>query len=218
MNSTDIDENLTVLEILEKDRHRIANDLHDTSLQNLTYLVHKIELAGMMVDQDPMKAKLELAVINKKLRATINDIRDIIFGLHPMTFDDLGLKASFERLIAVFNENMQYEIDARIDEITCENKFLLINVFRTVQECFTNIRKHSNADKIIFRCYREKDDCIVYIEDNGVGYDASFAEGRDNPHFGISLMKERVQFINGEMSIKSEIGKGTRITLKVPLV
>ena len=45
MNSIDIDENLTVLEILEKDRQRIANDLHDTSLQNITYLMHKIELA-----------------------------------------------------------------------------------------------------------------------------------------------------------------------------
>lgn len=217
MNSIDIDENLTVLEILEKDRQRIANDLHDTSLQNLTYLMHKIELAGMMIDQDPMKAKLELAVINKKLRSTINDIRNIIFGLHPMTFDDLGLKASFERLISVINEDMQFEIDAKIDEISCENTFVLVNVFRAVQECFANIKKHSAADKIIFRCYQENDICVIYIEDNGVGFDSSMIDNKDNTHFGLSLIRERVQFVKGDISLESEIGKGTKITIKVPL-
>ena len=55
--------NLSVLKIQEEDRQRIARDLHDTSLQNLTHLIHKLELAGLYIDEDPIKAKLEIAVI-----------------------------------------------------------------------------------------------------------------------------------------------------------
>ena len=91
--------NLTILNIQEEDRQRIARDLHDSSLQNLTHLLHKIELCSLYIDEDSVKAKLELSVVNKVLRETIDEMRNIVYDLRPMTFDDLGLKAAFERLL-----------------------------------------------------------------------------------------------------------------------
>ena len=88
-----------ILTIQEDERKRIARDLHDTSLQNLAHLIHKIELSSMYIDVDPNQAKLELASVNKKLREIIDEIRSILFDLRPMTFDDLGLKAALERLL-----------------------------------------------------------------------------------------------------------------------
>ena len=72
----ELKKNLAVINIQEEDRQRIARDLHDTSLQNLAHIIHKIELAGMFIDKDPVKAKLELAVIKKDLKAIIEDIRN----------------------------------------------------------------------------------------------------------------------------------------------
>jgi signal transduction histidine kinase len=88
--------------LLETDRQRIAKDLHDTSLQNLTAIVHKVELASMYINQDPIRAKMELSVISNSLKDTINEIRDTIFELRPMSFDDLG----FRDLLASYIESL----------------------------------------------------------------------------------------------------------------
>ena len=85
-----------MMEMLETERKRIVSELHDTSLQNIAHLVHMIELASLYIDKDPARAKMELNSVSK-------DIRSTIFNLRPMTFDDLGLKASFERLLDFLN-------------------------------------------------------------------------------------------------------------------
>lgn len=87
---------LQILDIQEKERHRIARDLHDTTLQNLSHLVHNIELSSLYIDKDPIRARLELEVVNKKLKSVIQEMRNIIFDLRPMTFDDFGIKESLK--------------------------------------------------------------------------------------------------------------------------
>ena len=211
--------NLTVLNIQEEDRQRIARDLHDTSLQNLAYLVHKIELSSMYIDVDPIKAKLELATVGKNLREVIEEIRNIIFDLRPMSFDDLGLKTTFEEMLEKFNDSKSYEIKSDIDNISCDNDIILVAIFRVVQECFNNIKKHSNADKIVFSCKQEDDLCIIDIKDNGNGFTKEEVEyKKDNKHFGISVMEERVCLLGGSISIESQKEEGTHIHIEVPLI
>ena len=74
-----LDERLNILSIQEEERQRIARDLHDSSVQNLTHLVHKIELSGLYMDTDPVRAKLELTNISKSLKSILEDIRNTIF-------------------------------------------------------------------------------------------------------------------------------------------
>lgn len=211
-------EGFSILSIQEEDRQRIARDLHDTSLQNLSYLVHKVELAGMYIDKDPLKAKLELAIISKNLRAVIDEIRNTIFDLRPMSFDDLGLKPAFEELLKKLNENNIYEIEMHIEKVSCENDLILATIFRVVQECFNNIKKHSKANKIFFSCKKEEEFCIIDIEDNGDGFtEEEMLESKNNKHFGISLMEERIHLLGGNISIISKKEKGTNIHIEVPL-
>ena len=217
MVSKDYNKNIAILDILEQDRRRIAREIHDTSLQNLTHLIHQINLAGMMIDKDPVKAKLELAVINKELHNDINEIRNIVFDLHPIDIEDLGLKASCEELIDGFNENNKYNMDVEIEDISCKNNIVLVNIYRIVKECFTNITKHSGADKVIFKCYSDDNFCFILIEDNGKGFDFSTIGSIKERHFGITLLKERVNLLNGNIEIKSEPDKGVNIHVKIPL-
>lgn len=211
-------QNLSILNVQEEDRQRIARDLHDTSLQNLTHLVHKIELSSMFIDQDPIRAKLELAVISKNLKSIIDEIRNTIFDLRPMSFDDLGLKPAFEELMEKIKENNSFEIDMDIDDVSCENDLVLATIFRVVQECMTNIIKHSEANKIIFHCKNNDNICIIDIEDNGKGFSETEIESKQNRHFGITVIKERVSLLGGQITIYSKLEKGTRIHIQIPLI
>lgn len=211
--------NLTILNIQEEDRQRIARDLHDTSLQNLAHLVHKIELSSMFIDQDPLRAKLELAVISKNLKSVIEEIRNTIFDLRPMSFDDLGLKSAFEQLIQKINANNLYDIETDIDTVSCENDLILATIFRVVQECLNNTTKHAEANKINFRCKECDNICVIDIKDDGKGFTMDeIATKQQDRHFGITLVKERIGLLGGKISIDSEKDKGTHIHIEVPLL
>ena len=208
--------NITVLYLQDEDRKRIARDLHDTSLQNLTHLIHKIELCGLYIDQDPVKAKLELSVISKNLKETVNEIRNTIFDLRPMTFDDLGLKAGFERLLENINEGKKYRIVSDIDDVSCENNQILLTIYRVVQEGLNNIYKHAEAENINFCCKVAGDICVIDIVDDGKGFYEG-VETKESRHFGLSLMKERIELLNGKIEINSAMGEGTKIHMEIPL-
>lgn len=206
---------LSALSIQEEDRKRIARDLHDTSLQNLTHLIHQIELSGLYIDEDPVRAKLELSVVNKRLKEIIDEIRNTIFDLRPMTFDDLGLKDVFESLIDSINEDKKYEVELNLENVSCETNVILVTIYRVVQECLNNIVKHAEATKISLSCKSRDNNCHIIISDNGKGFTEDVDSGKK--HFGIFCMKERIKLLGGKIHFDSVPEKGTTISIKVPL-
>lgn len=218
LNGGEVHTNLTVLNIQEEDRQRIARDLHDTSLQNLTHLIHKIDLCKLYIDKDPLQAKLELSIVNKEIRKVIDEIRNTIFDLRPMTFDDLGLKAAIERLVNVINENKVYQLDIIVDDVSCENSMFLVNIYRVIQESLMNIVKHSQADSILLHCINRDKKYLIDIADNGVGFDFSKMDRSGEKHFGISLMKERINLLGGSIEFFSEKDVGAKIHMEIPLL
>ena len=132
-----------------------------------------------------------------------------------MEFDDLGLKAAFERLITVINENKQYEIDFCVEDVSCE-KIVLLTVYRVVQECLTNIVKHANATKIIFHAKYSNGKYNILIEDNGDGFSCDEAEQKKANHFGLSSMKERIYILKGTITINS-CSDGTKVEIEIPM-
>lgn len=211
--------NYEVLDIQEKERQRIARDLHDTSLQNLAHLVHKIELASMYIDKDSLQAKLELAAINKNLKAVIEEIRNTIFDLRPMTFDDLGLKETFERLFTnLKNTNKAFDFETKIDVIKCDNNIILMTIFRVVQEACSNAIKHSGGNKIKVVIEQKGYICEILVKDNGSGFSTeNGSEYNSDKHFGIAVMKERVNLLGGKISFYSNASEGTEIRMCIPL-
>ena len=214
-----VNNGLKILDIQEKERQRIARDLHDTSLQSLTHLIHKIELSSMYIDQDPIKAKLELASINKNLKSIIQEVRNAIFDLRPMTFDDLGIKEAFERLADHLKENSDFDIYYNIEEINCNNSLVLITIFRIIEECTNNAIKHSGGSVVFFELKKiTNDNCIVIISDDGNGFDIEKVLSEKDRHFGLTILKERVNLLSGNIDIDSKPGKGTVIKIIIPLL
>ena len=219
LGKEDIIGKLRVLDIQEKERQRIARDLHDTSLQNLTHIVHKIEFSSMYIDQDPVKAKLELALVNKNLKSVIQEIRDTIFDMRPMTFDDLGLKESFGRLIDKMKESSGIDIELEIEEINCHNPLILMTIFRIVEECINNAVKHSQATKICLSLKKlNEEKCIIIVSDDGKGFDIEKIVSEKDKHFGLKILQERVELLSASLKIDSKPGSGTLIRVCVPVL
>lgn len=217
-DSDDTHKNIKVLDIQEKERQRIARDLHDTSLQNLAYLVHKIELSSMYIDKDPERAKLELVSVNKNLRETIEEIRNTIFDLRPMSFDDLGLKESLERLISKLKQaNPKIDFVFDLNELNYTNDLAAMEIFRVIRECCSNAVKYSNGNKIFVSVKNEDDECIIEIRDNGHGFDVQEVLNKKDNHFGLMIIKERIDILGGNIKIQSSIEEGTLVRAVIPL-
>lgn len=206
---------LFILDIKEKERQRIARDLHDITLQNLSHLIHKIELSSLYIDQDTVKAKLELATVEKELRHIIDDMRTVIYNLHPIFIvDDLGLKATMERVLNLINKNYKFTMKTDIENVSCENKLITETILRLTQECCHNAIKHSKGDKISVSLKYKDSKYILKIADNGIGFDENKIDKGDS-HFGLSIMKERVYLLNGKIEINSS-KNGTLIAIEIP--
>lgn len=204
----------SVFKIQELDRRRIARDLHDTSLQNLAHMIHKLELASMYMDKDIIQAKLEIASISKSINSIIDEIRNIIFDLRPMSFDDFGLKETIEDMLEKLKRNSDIMIAADIDSIYLEEEVML-GIFRIIQECVMNVYKHSKA-KHLWVKLKEKNDTVDFeIKDDGIGFEVDAVCNKEK-HFGLYIMKERIENLSGKLKIISEQNKGTKIVVTIP--
>ena len=210
-------DNFKVSDVQMEDRRRIARDLHDTSLQSLVHLIHKIELCNLYIDQDSAKAKQELAQVSVCLKEAVDEIRNTILDLRTMNLDKWGLKTSLEQLLAKINTNGKYEIISDIDDVSCENNSVYVYIYRIAQESLNNIVKHANADRIFFKCKSTENVCVMDIEDNGKGFNDDIEGIKSDKHFGLSLMRERVEYLNGKINIFTSIGEGTKIHIEIPL-
>lgn len=205
-----------IVNIQENERQRIARDLHDTSLQNLAHLVHELELCSLYMDTDIIKAKLEIASIKQNLKTVIEEIRGTIFDLRPMSFDDLGLKESVEILLSkVSNDNKNIKIKSDLDNVSHENNIYLLNIYRFIQEACNNVTKHANATELFISMKNRGDYLEIEISDNGVGF--SIEDQKKANHFGLSVMKSRIEMINGIYKLETKQGKGTSIYVKIPI-
>lgn len=203
--------------IQELDRRRIARDLHDTSLQNLAHMIHKLELASMYIDKDVIQAKLEIASISKSIDLIIEEIRNIIFDLRPMSFDDLGLKETIEDMVEKIKKNSGIIITTDIDNVILDNESSMLGIFRIVQECAHNAHKHSKAKHLRILLKDFENQVFLEVEDDGIGFDMKSVNCKEK-HFGLFIMKERVEIMSGNIEINSDIGKGTKIIVTIPKI
>ena len=201
-----------ILLMQEAERKRIAENLHNTTVQDIVSLSQRIELASLYMEQDAVQSRLELLLAKKQIKMIIEDIRKTIYDLHPITFDDIGYKAAFERLYDKLQKK-GYEVCFEIETIPIDDGVTAISVYHIVSEACQNIIKHSHATKVSVSVKYDSDKIDITIYDNGVGF---CKEQREN-HFGLSFMQERVDLLSGSMKIVSD-EEGTFIKVSVPVL
>lgn len=211
---------LNLLEAQEKERQRIAADLHDSTVQNLTGLFHKAELSFKLIDIDSVRAKLELSSMSNTIKLIIDEMRDIIFNLKPMSLGDLGLILTIDRYI----DQLKKEHDIQIRFFHNEENMNVVPVinttlFRIIKEACTNVIKHGNASRLDINIEYTLDNITVSISDNGVGFNIEKYKANNKiqmSNFGLSIMQERAALLSGTLKIDSREGKGTKVIVAVP--
>lgn len=219
INSDDISNRFRVLQFLEQDRQRIARDFHDTVLQNIAHLKHMVELCSLYIDKDPIQAKLELESVSSNIKDIIESIRNTIFDLRPMSFDDLGFNELISDFLNKFRNQYKINVVPELDEISIDNNILLIEIFRILKECCSNAGKHSGCDCLWISIHENKNqgEIEINIKDNGCGFDVPDALKKAN-HYGLNILKERIDLLGGVFEIDSKIGEGTKIHIVIPII
>lgn len=208
-----------LIETQENEKKRIAHELHDTIAHEVLISKNKAVLA-LKHEDDKSKMKKALEEISELSSSTITDVRNIAYNLHPHQLERLGFTKTIRSIINEVskstNINFVFETDNVDDLLSKESE---INLFRVMQETISNIIKHSKATEVIVNVKRTIENLEILIVDNGKGFDIhskAFDEARHG--FGLSGIEERIKFMNGEISIESEINKGTSLKFKIPIL
>lgn len=212
----EVNEKIDCFDNQELDRKRIASELHDTSLQDLTHIIHQLELSGLYIDIDPTKAKLELEDISNQLRKVIQDIRNTIFDLRPMSFDDLGLEEAIDQYIFFIKKKYHIDFITYIDNVNYLEEKKKLSIYRIIQECLMNSAKHSEARTVNLKLKDKENEITIIVYDDGVGIDQDKSMNENCTHYGLSIIRDRVNYLNGVCSIISDKNKGTYIEVKIP--
>jgi two-component system sensor histidine kinase UhpB len=194
----------------ERERERIARDLHDEVNQALTALL--LRLAAVRRQAPDPEVAAELAEIGSLISRAMSELLDLARGLRPTTLDDLGLKAALATLVEEVEREAGiaagFEAEGELDGVPDDVQLV---TYRVAQEAVTNVIQHADAGHLRVRLIGAADGAIeLRVSDDGTGY----AGGRSNERLGIAGMRERALLCGGELTVESEPGAGTRVTLQ----
>jgi len=199
----------------EEERSRLARELHDSPIQSLVGL--NIQL-GLLLNSKTLNTRTiqSLKEMRSEVRQLSSELRQVCAELRPPMLDTLGLGAALQTLAKEWADQNEVEIqlelspDANFRSLPGE---VAVNFYRVAQEALTNISKHAHAQhvSIILQC--EENQPSMTIQDDGIGFDTPVTlHGLTaKNHFGLAGMRERVDLIGGEWSLKSVPGRGTII-------
>jgi len=216
------DYSLKLLETQEMDRNRISRDLHDSTVQSLTSMGHKMEYCSKLIDIDPVRVKLELQSMIDFNKESINDMREIIYDLRPMSLNNIGFVSTVESFCQHLRRNEKINIYLKIEGRELDlSSIVSVTMYRIIQEACNNSLKHAHAKNLSIRIIFNENDINLFVEDDGVGFDIESVENRvkeDILHgFGLSTMKERARLLSGSFTIDTKPGAGTKIAVFVPI-
>jgi PAS domain S-box-containing protein len=201
----------------ERERRRIASELHDQIGQNLALC--KLKVAALEKDAGGEGLKAELSAVRRLLECSIQDARSLIFDLSPPVLYELGFQAALEWLAEWIGE--QYHVPVEFENRAGEEPMEIdrqVILFQIVRELLVNVGKHSQAGQAKVILAQEKQSLQIQVNDDGVGFDAtSIYDARGSGGgFGFFSMRERLNYLGGRLEVRSKPGQGSQVILTVP--
>jgi two-component system sensor histidine kinase DegS len=209
-----------IIQAQEEERKRVAREIHDGPAQAMANVVLRAEFCEKLVLSNKEMVVEELRGLKQAVKGSLQEIRRIIFNLRPMTLDDLGLVPTIRRYLSELleRENFVVRLEVQGEERRLINTYE-VALFRLIQESLNNARKYAQA-KLVSVFIKTSDTLItVKICDNGKGFDLAkiMSDAAGKASFGLLSMKERIELLNGKLTIDTAAGSGTKITAELPV-
>lgn len=211
-----------LLLVEERERKRIANELHDSLGQSLNSIKFRVENILQQTNAKRAETNAEsLEIIIPLIQQSIEEVRRIAMDLRPSVLDDLGILATLAWFCREFQKtypgiHIKKQTDIQEHEVP---EFLKAVAYRIAQEALNNILKHSKADLVSLSLRKTNNAIELTIQDNGQGFDVQEVLSMESSMrgLGLSSMRERAELSGGSFVIESARGKGTVIRASWPI-
>lgn len=208
-----------VIQTEELGRQSLVRRMHDGPASSLSNFILQAEICQRFFDVNPDRARGELNALKSAAAVTFNDVKDFIFDLRPMMLDDLGVVPTLRRYAESYQEKNDVSVPITVTGVERRlESHIEVTIFRGVQELLNNALVHARASQIQVALDLAQEQVLAVVEDNGSGFNADEALSNNGRAIGLSLLRERIEMLGGEMKIQSRIGHGTRIEFSVPIV
>ncbi|MCY9545410.1 histidine kinase [Lysinibacillus xylanilyticus] len=195
----------------EQEKYQLAQELHDTVLQEQLHIAREMDV--FIHTKRTTDIHMNLTKIHDHMIASLNDLRGYCENLKPPLLDTLGLNAALEKFIQKVHKRADFVLIYTIDRLYLEDERLNLIIYRLFQELMNNALKHSHANTVEIHLLETEDGFEINYSDDGVGCKMDDIIVSDS--MGIRGMQERVQAFNGKFSIKTDVGEGMSIRIKV---
>lgn len=209
-----------LLVVEEQVRHELARELHDGPSQLLAAIIMGLKFLKQVIEREPSRAEVELAELERLSTQALHQVRNMLFDLRPVALETQGLGPALQ--IYAERQRDAAEIKLHIESDVLALRFLPkveAAAFSIIQEAVGNAKKHAHAQNIWITAQRADDTLILSVRDDGRGFDIASVEKAyaQRGNLGLLNMKERAELCQGKLAIESQLGKGTRVSLSLPL-
>ena len=194
----------------DRERRRIAADLHDDVAQTLSLVSIKLgKLRDAVPDSGVQEELGEMVDLLTQSRQRINSLS---FQLSPPILHDVGLMAAAGWLVDHLHRSYGLKIDFEGDDELPLSEAMRVSLFRSLRELLINVARHAGTDEARVSAIWEGDALTVAVEDEGIGFVVGRSAG-----YGLLSIAERLEGLGGRLEIDSEVGRGTRVRMIVPV-
>lgn len=212
------------ISVLEE-RQRLAHEIHDTLAQGFTSITMSISAAQLaephkFSDSTPARRHLDLA--RRIARDSLAESRRLVWALRPDSLDRHSLPAALASLAEEWSEETRVDAEVKIEGDCCQLlPGIEVALLRIAQETLANIRKHADASRAMLTLSYKDDLVFLEVSDDGVGFDPTVPKPRMHPQdtggFGLVTIRERVEQLGGRLLVESTLGRGTTLTIELPV-
>jgi signal transduction histidine kinase len=203
-----------------EERNRMAREIHDTLAQGFTGIILQLEAMEQSLEKN--KEEDVLAHLNRArslARGSLSEARRSVWNLRPEALEKLKLTDAIRQEVVKFSQssniNADFKVNGEIHDLPAD---LETTVLRICQEALTNIRKHAKASQVEVNLNFDKTNIILSVRDNGKGFSADMKkQSVKGKGFGLISMRERTKSAGGKFEVQSEPGKGTVVTVTLPI-
>jgi PAS domain S-box-containing protein len=203
-----------LIEVQEKERSRIARELHDDICQRLALLSIELERANRTRSGSGAMAQVKFEEIQKHCAEIASDVQSLSHQLHSSRLYYLGIVAAVRGICDELSNRHAFKVEFT-DKNVPQNlpNDISLCLFRIAQEALHNAVKHSGATELSVKLYRVADELQLVVADKGAGFDVQ--EARRKGGLGLLSMYERIHLIHGKLNVESAPGRGTKVIATV---